>query len=138
LVIKVISFKISAVHRQPNGGRTRSPGIWPRSLPKKYTFTSITRVPVVQIERLKAYLKGLNARIVMSSSDSMVTYTCGLLPNSAKVPNFQCKAMVLYIVLEFHNDGENFKNHNFEPLCYIGHDPRKVPTFQNRAKSFVV
>jgi hypothetical protein len=55
------------------------------------TFTSITRVPVVQIEQMRAHLKGLNERIVMSSK-SMVTCARGLLPNPAKVPYFQYKA----------------------------------------------
>jgi hypothetical protein len=36
-------------------------------------------------------LKGLSARIVMSSK-SMVICASGLLPNPAKVPNFQYKA----------------------------------------------
>jgi hypothetical protein len=58
---------------------------------KKYTFTSITRVPVVQIEQMRAHLKGLSKRIVMSS-ESMVTCASGLLPNLAKVPYFQYKA----------------------------------------------
>jgi hypothetical protein len=58
---------------------------------EKYTFTSITRVPVVQIEQMRAHLKGLSARIVMSS-ESMVTSASGLLPNPAKVPYFQYKA----------------------------------------------
>jgi hypothetical protein len=55
---------------------------------KKNTFTSITRVPVVQIEQMRAHLKGLSARIVMSS-ESMVTCASGLLPNPAKVPPSQ-------------------------------------------------
>jgi hypothetical protein len=54
---------------------------------KKYTFTSITRVPVVQIEQLRAHLKGLSERIVMSS-EPMVTCASGLLPSPAKVPYF--------------------------------------------------
>jgi hypothetical protein len=58
---------------------------------KKITFTSITRVPVVRIEQIRAHLKGLSARIVMSS-ESMVTCVSGLLPNPAKVPYFQYKA----------------------------------------------
>jgi hypothetical protein len=52
---------------------------------KKNTFTSITRVPVIQIEQMRVHLKGLSARIVMSSK-SMVTSASGLLPNPAKVP----------------------------------------------------
>jgi hypothetical protein len=58
---------------------------------KKYTFTSITRVPVVQIGQMRAHLKRLSARIVMSS-EFMVTCVSGLLPNLAKVPYFQYKA----------------------------------------------
>jgi hypothetical protein len=52
---------------------------------KKYTFKSITRVPVVQIEQMRAHLKGLSARIVMNL-EFMVTCASGLLP---KVPYFQ-------------------------------------------------
>jgi hypothetical protein len=71
----------------------RSPGIWPvpGPLPKQSTFTSVTQVPVVQIEQMRAHLKGLSARIVMSS-ESMVTCASGLLPNPAKVSYFQHKA----------------------------------------------
>jgi hypothetical protein len=58
---------------------------------KIYNFRSITRVPVVQIEQMRAHLKGLSAKIVMSS-ESMVTCASGLLPNPAKVPYFQYKA----------------------------------------------
>jgi hypothetical protein len=43
---------------------------------------------VVQIEQMRAHLKGRSARIVMSS-ESMVTCASGLLPNPAKVPYFQ-------------------------------------------------
>jgi hypothetical protein len=62
-----------------------------RTLTKKNTSTSITRVPVVQIEQMRAHLKGLSERIVMTS-ESMVTCASGLLPNPAKVPYFQYKA----------------------------------------------
>jgi hypothetical protein len=46
-----------------------SPDIWPLPgyLPRKYDFSSIFRVPVIQIEHIRARLKGLSARIVLSS-----------------------------------------------------------------------
>jgi hypothetical protein len=98
---------------------------------KKYTSTSITRVPVVQIEQMRAHLKGLSARIVMSS-ESMVTCDSGLLPNPAKVQYFQYRAWWYSIVQKFHNYGKKkFKNHNFEPILAYGHDPAKVTKFQN-------
>jgi hypothetical protein len=40
---------------------------------------------------MRAHLKGLSARIVMSS-ELMVTCASGLLPNPAKDPYFQDKA----------------------------------------------
>jgi hypothetical protein len=58
---------------------------------KKYTSTSITRVRVVQIEQMRAHLKGLSKKIVISP-ESMVTCASGLLPNPAKVPYFQNRA----------------------------------------------
>jgi hypothetical protein len=45
---------------------------------------------VVQIEQIRAHLKGLSARIVLSL-EFMVTCPSGLLPNPAKVPYFQYK-----------------------------------------------
>jgi hypothetical protein len=53
-------------------------------------ITGVTRVPVVQIEQMRAHLKHLSKRIVMSS-ESMVTCASGLLPNPAKVPYIQYK-----------------------------------------------
>jgi hypothetical protein len=73
---------------------------------KKYTFTRITRVPVVQIEQMRAHLKGLSARIMVMSSEFMVTCASGLLPNPAKVPYFQYRALWYSIVQKFHNDGK--------------------------------
>jgi hypothetical protein len=64
-----------------------------------YTFTSITRVPVVQIELMRAHLKDLSARIVISS-ESIVTCASGLLSNL--VPSFKNFIMMV----------KNFKNHN--------------------------
>jgi hypothetical protein len=59
--------------------------------PRMDLFLSITRVPVVQIEQMRAHLKGISARIVMNT-ESMVTCASGLLPNPAKVQYFQYKA----------------------------------------------
>jgi hypothetical protein len=88
---------------------------------------SVTRVPVVQIEQMRAHLKGLSARIVMSSG-SMVTCASGLLPNPAKVPYFQYKAWWYSIVQKFHNEGKKFQESQFwGSMLYIGHDPAKVP-----------
>jgi hypothetical protein len=66
---------------------------------------------VVQIEQIRAHLKGLSARIVMSSK-FMVTCASGLLPNPAKVPYFQYKAWYS-IVQRFHNDGEKVQESQF-------------------------
>jgi hypothetical protein len=54
---------------------------------EQYTFTNITRVPLVQIGHVRAHLKGFRAKIVMSS-ESMTTRACGLLSNPAKVQKF--------------------------------------------------
>jgi hypothetical protein len=79
---------------------------------KKNTFTSITRVPVVQIEqKMRPHFNGLSARIVMSS-ESMVTYASGLLPNDGTL-SFRNFIMMV----------KNFKNHKFEPISAYGHDP---------------
>jgi hypothetical protein len=45
------------------------PGIWPEPgpLPRINDFSSITRIPVIQIEHVRARLKGLSAGIVLSS-----------------------------------------------------------------------
>jgi hypothetical protein len=77
---------------------------------------------MVQIEQMRAHLKGLGARIDMSS-ESMVTCASGLLPNSAKVPYIQYKAWWYSIVQKLHNEGEKFKIHNLEPILAYGHDP---------------
>jgi hypothetical protein len=101
---------------------------------KKNTFTSITRVPVVQIGQMRAHLKSLTARIVMSS-EFMVTCASGLLPNPAKVPYFQYKALCSDTLSfrKFIMMVKEFKNHNFDPILAYGHDPSKVPKFQNWA-----
>jgi hypothetical protein len=87
---------------------------------KKYTFTSIYLVPVVQIEQMRAHLKGLSARIVMSS-ESMVTCASGLLPSPAKVPFFQYRAWWYSIVQKFHNDGKKIQDSQF--WAYFGLHP---------------
>jgi hypothetical protein len=94
-------------------------GIWVREsgldqdpYQKKYTLTSNTQVPVVQIEQMRTHLKGLSARIVMSS-ESMVTCASGLLPNPTKVPNFQYKVWCYSIVQKFHNEGKKIQDSKF-------------------------
>jgi hypothetical protein len=61
---------------------------------------------------MRAHLKGFSARIVMSS-ESMVTWYSGLLPNPAKVPYFQYMAWWYSIVQKFHNDGKNIQESQF-------------------------
>jgi hypothetical protein len=102
---------------------------------KKYTFTSITRVPVVQIEQMRPQLKGLSARIVMSS-ESMVTCATSLLPNPAKVPYFHYDGTLSF--RNFIMKVKKFKNHNFEPILAYGHDPAKVTKFQNWASWYSI
>jgi hypothetical protein len=100
----------------------------PGPLPKKYTFTSITRVPVVQIEQMRGHLKGLSKRIVMSL-ESMVTCASGLLPNPAKLPYFQYKACWYSIVQKFHNEGK--KNSRFTILSLFWPTAMIRPKSQN-------
>jgi hypothetical protein len=75
---------------------------------------------VVQIEQMRAHLKGLSARIVLSS-EFMVTCASGLLPNPAKVPYFQYKAWWYSIVQKFNNDGKKFQESQF--WAYFGLRP---------------
>jgi hypothetical protein len=75
---------------------------------------------VVQIEQMRAHLKGLSARIVMSS-ESMVTCASILLPNPAKVPFFQYRAWWYSIVQKFHNDGQKIQESQF--WAYFGLRP---------------
>jgi hypothetical protein len=119
---KSVALQWSIVRSGIWGPWPRSPGIWPwpGPLTKKYTSTSITRVPVVQIEQMRAHLKGFSARIVMSS-ESMVTWPSGLLPNPAKVPFFQYKAWWYSIVQKFHNEGKKIQDSQF--LAHFGLRP---------------
>jgi hypothetical protein len=89
---------------------------------KKNTFTSLTRVPVVQIEQMRAHLKGLSARIVMSSK-SMVT--CAHISNKGHDGTQSFRNFIMMV--------KKFKDHNFEPILAYGHDPAQVPDFQNWA-----
>jgi hypothetical protein len=77
---------------------------------------------VVQIEQMKAHLKGLSARIVMSS-ESMVTCASGLLPNPAKVPFFEYRHDGTLSFRNFITKVKKIKIHNFEPILAYGHDP---------------
>jgi hypothetical protein len=61
---------------------------------------------------MRAHLKGLSARIVMSS-ESMATCASGLPPNPAKVPYFQYRAWWYFIVQKFHNDGKKIQELQF-------------------------
>jgi hypothetical protein len=54
---------------------------------RKYAFLSITWVPVIRMEHVRALSKGLSTRNVFCT-EPMVICACGLLPNPAKVPNF--------------------------------------------------
>jgi hypothetical protein len=85
---------------------------------------------VVQIGQMRAHLKGLSARIVMSS-ESMVTYASGLLPNPAHISNIGHDGTLSF--RNFIMMVKKFKNHNFEPILAYGHDPAKDPKFQNWA-----
>jgi hypothetical protein len=75
---------------------------------------------VVQIEQMRAHLKDLSVRIVMSS-EFMVTCASALLPNPAKVPYFQYDGTLSF--RNFIMMVKKFKNHNFEPILAYGHDP---------------
>jgi hypothetical protein len=87
---------------------------------------------VVQIEQMRAHLKGLSARIVMSSK-FMVTCASGLLPNPAKVPISNIRHDGTLSLRNFIMMAKKFMNHNFEPNLAYGHDPARVPKFQNWA-----
>jgi hypothetical protein len=75
---------------------------------------------VVQIEQMRAHLKGLSEKIVMSS-ESMVTCASGLLPNPAKVPYFWYRAWWYSIVQKFHNEGKKHQDSQF--WAYFGLRP---------------
>jgi hypothetical protein len=79
---------------------------------------------VVRIEQIMAHLKGLSARIVMSS-EFLVTW-----PKS-HISNIRHDGILLF--RNFIMMGKNVKNHNLEPILAYGHDPAKVPKIQNRA-----
>jgi hypothetical protein len=117
---KSVALQWSIVRSGIWGPWPRSLGIWPwpGPLPKKYTFTSITRVPVAQIEQMRGNLKGLRARIVMSS-ESMVTCASGLLPNPAKVPYSNIGHDGTLSFRNFITKVKKFKIHNLEPTAMI-------------------
>jgi hypothetical protein len=72
---------------------------------------------VVQIEQIRAHLKGLSARIVMST-ESMATCASGLLPNPANIRQDGTLSLRNFIIMV-----KKFKNHNFEPILAYDHDP---------------
>jgi hypothetical protein len=67
---------------------------------------------VVQIEQIRAHLKGLSERIFMNT-ESMATCVSALLLNPAKVPYFQNSAWWYSIVQKFHNDAINIQESQF-------------------------
>jgi hypothetical protein len=75
---------------------------------------------VVQIEQMKAHLKGLSARIVMSS-ESMVTCASVLLPNPAHISNIRHDGTLSF--RNFIMKVKKIKIQNFEPILAYGHDP---------------
>jgi hypothetical protein len=89
---------------------------------------------VVQIEQMRAHLKGLSARIVMSS-EVMVTapVAYSLIRPKSHIFNIGHDGTLSF--RNFIMMVKIFKNHNFEPLATMayGHNPAKVPKFQNRA-----
>jgi hypothetical protein len=113
----------------------RSPGIWPwpGPLPEKYTFTSITRVPVVQIEQIRAHLNSCLAQELLwdQSPWSPATVAYSLIRPKTHISNIGHDG-----TLSFRNFVmlvKKFKNHNFEPILAYGHDLAKVPEFRNWA-----
>jgi hypothetical protein len=79
---------------------------------RKYAFLSITRVPAIRIEHVRALSKGLSTRNVFCIGP-MVICACGLLPNPAKVPNFQYRAWLYSMDQKFHGDEENTQEPRF-------------------------
>jgi hypothetical protein len=85
---------------------------------------------VVQIEQMRAHLEGLSARIVMSSesmSPAPVAYS--LIRPKSHFSNIGHDGTLSF--RNFIKMVKKFKNHNFEPIWAYGHDPAKVPKFQN-------
>jgi hypothetical protein len=72
---------------------------------------------VVQIEQMRAHLKGLSARIVMSSE------TKSHISNIGHDGALSLRNFIMMV--------KKSKNHNFEPFLAYGHDPAKFPKFQN-------
>jgi hypothetical protein len=90
---------------------------------------------VVQIEQMRAHLKGLSARIVMSS-EPMVTCASGLLPNPAKVPFFQYRAWWYSIVQKFRNEGKNIQESQI--WAYFGLRPWSGQSPKNSKSGMMV
>jgi hypothetical protein len=83
---------------------------------------------------MRAHLKGLSARIVMSSEfmvtcASAVAYS--LIRPKSHISNMRHDGTVSF--RNFIMMVKNFKNYNFEPILAYGHDPAKVPKVQNWA-----
>jgi hypothetical protein len=94
---------------------------------RKYAFLSITWVPAIRIEHVRAPLKGLSTRNVFCIG-LMFICACGLLPNPAKVPNFQYRAWLCSMDQKFHGDDEKTQESRFWDLT-------KWPTAIIRPKS---
>jgi hypothetical protein len=116
-------------------------GIWTRGLGvqdsglnqdhllRKDAFLSITWVPAIRMELVRASTKGLNIRNVFCIGP-MVICACGLHPNPAKVPNFQYRAWLCSMDQKFHGDDEKIRESRF---WYLAQWPTAIirPKSQN-------
>jgi hypothetical protein len=96
---------------------------------RKYAFLSITWVPAIRIEHVRAASKGRSTRNVFCVGP-MVICACGLLPNPAKVPSFQYRAWLCSLYQKFHGDDEKTRESRFWDLVQW---PTAItrPKFQN-------
>jgi hypothetical protein len=85
---------------------------------------------VVQIEQMKAHLKGLRAGYVMSSqsprSPAPVAYS--LIRPKSHISNIGHDGTLSF--RNFIMIVKKFKNHNFEPILAYGQDSALTPKFQ--------
>jgi hypothetical protein len=71
----------------------RIPGSWPTpwQSPRKIHFSSITRVFTIRFGHVKAFRKGLRAKVILTyTSIGICAY--GLIPNQARIKKIQYKA----------------------------------------------
>jgi hypothetical protein len=87
---------------------------------------------VVQIEQMRAHLKGLSARIVVSS-ESMVTapVAYSLIRPKSHISNIKHDGTLSF--RNFIMMVKNFKNYIFEPILAYGRDTAKVTKIENWA-----